>query len=116
VNFPNRNAVATLPTYAIARGALAATTLWLLYLFSAFPRVARSSQPWAGGRNPVGIEKRWRQKIERCPGLKLKAQSTSTSPGIVAKKDLVQAFKESSAPVELFGTFPKKFAPILIPC
>src|SRR6266704_7004290 len=24
-----------------------------------FPRVARSSQPWAGGHNPIGIDRRW---------------------------------------------------------
>ena len=33
----------------------AATPLGLLSLRTALPRVARSSQPWAVGRNPVGI-------------------------------------------------------------
>src|SRR5206468_9097315 len=32
-----------------------ATPLGLKAAFSQFPRVARSSQPWAGGHNPFGI-------------------------------------------------------------
>ena len=30
--------------------------LWGRNRFNLVPRVARSSQPWAGGRNPVGID------------------------------------------------------------
>ena len=37
-----------------------ATTPLGLGIFSTFPRVARASQPWAGGHNPFGIENRRR--------------------------------------------------------
>src|SRR2546426_5494171 len=33
----------------------AATALRLSLCFDLFPKVARTSQPWAGGRNPFGI-------------------------------------------------------------
>jgi len=35
--------------------AQAATPVGLSILFGRFPRVARASQPWAGGPNPIGI-------------------------------------------------------------
>ena len=38
-------------------GDRAATPLGLCAIVSSFPRVARASQPWAGGRNPFGIDR-----------------------------------------------------------
>jgi hypothetical protein len=52
--YSNRNAVAAIPFPPA--GAIPATTpLALFSLSERVPKVARSSQPWALGRNPVGI-------------------------------------------------------------
>ena len=41
------------------------TPLGLKKNFMSFPRVARASQPWAGGRNPVGIRDNGRRHAAR---------------------------------------------------
>src|SRR5439155_8223144 len=51
----NRNAVAAIPFSFGVHVTLATTPLGLVILFRPFPRLARVSQPWALGRNPVGI-------------------------------------------------------------
>ena len=68
---------------------------WGWRIVDGFPRVARSSQPWAGGRNPVGIL-RWNYR--KAPGFSrvlAKGESESRfngfggwSVGFAAKKPL----------------------------
>ena len=50
----NRNAVVANMARDVRTG-MAATALRLKMFVGRFPRVARASQPWALGRNPVGI-------------------------------------------------------------
>jgi hypothetical protein len=53
----------------------ATTPLGLAVGSTTFPRVARGSQPWAGGRNPFGIEARVKQNSG--------SHNTSDRPGVV---------------------------------
>ena len=53
-NIINRNAVAAMPFSSVARDVCHNPVGVVLICFR-FPRVARSSQPWAGGHNPFGI-------------------------------------------------------------
>ena len=51
-------------------------------IFCGFPRVARASQPWAGGRNPFGIDRR--PQPPRLRALALKSQQ-SRAHGVMGK-------------------------------
>jgi hypothetical protein len=64
----NRNAVAAILFSFGGHVTLATTPLGLVILFLPFPRVARSSQPWALGHSPVGAE-----DSDRSTGRKMKA-------------------------------------------
>src|SRR5258708_8165333 len=77
-----------------------ATTLsGLTHSRQPFPRVARSSQPWAGGRNPLGIDSRnllavlllWLVLFSRAAPLK--------TPLVQAEFPGLSAGKTSAAPV-----------------
>ena len=69
----NRNAVppSVLNVLTNAMRIQAATALRLIVILRFFPRVARAAQPWAGGRNAVGVNN-WRQM---CRGVSSMASS-----------------------------------------
>src|SRR6266403_1394749 len=67
------------------------------------PRVARSSQPWAGGRNPFGIAE---METEITEVIRLKKQIAVSHCAERSGGNRAGVFGEDAAGVARFGRFP----------
>ena len=91
------------------RSKIGATPLGLV-MFERIPRVARSSQPWAGGRNPFGIEREdtsfkteMRPSESTAEALRLNLDaSRDTSPAVICASTNLENWEAESTNAPVF--------------